>query len=221
MPTAFAPPPWTLHGRGLIALYRPQTAGDTWGALMLVRYRDSPVGPYDELLWASANHPSPAGPRPQVQQIVVSSEASVRWGRRNWGIPKGLARFEWQEGEWLQGQKAQQVRIYAPEGNLLAHLAFSTHGPTLPVSTAPIPAGFRTLAQPVLDAAPNAGWLLTPVGATGKAQPARLTVLDAAGFHAPLTQLRPLLTLAIPDFQLVFPVPTKVVGERQDRQPSL
>jgi len=183
---------------------------------MLVRYRDSPVGPYDELLWASATHPSPAGPRPQVQQIVVSSEASVRWGRQNWGIPKGLARFEWQEGKG-----GQQVRVYAPEGNLLAHLAFSTHGPTLPVSTAPIPARFRTLAQPVLDAAPNAGWLLTPVAATGKAQPAHLTVLDAAGFHPSLTQLRPLLTLAIPDFQLVFPVPTEVVGERWDRQPNL
>lgn len=183
---------------------------------MLVRYENSPVGPYDELLWAAAPHPSPAGPRPQVQRIVVSSEDSVRWGRRNWGIPKGLARFEWQEDKG-----GQQVRVYAPEGNLLAHLGFSTHGPTLPVSTDSIPAGFRTLAQPVLDAGPGAGWLLTPVAATGKAQPARLTVLDAAGFHPSLTQLRPLLTLAAPNFQLVFPVPTKVVAERQDRQPMI
>ncbi|WP_231881675.1 acetoacetate decarboxylase family protein [Deinococcus puniceus] len=200
VPIHCAPPPWTLHGRGLVALYRQPA---TWGALMLLRYTDSPVGPYDELLWATAPHSSPAGPRPQVRQIVVSSEASVRWGRRNWGIPKGLARFEWQE----EGQTTQ-VRISAPDGQLLAHLAYQTRGSSLPVSTTPVPAQFRTLAQPALDG--ETGWLLTPVSAVGKVQPARLTVLDAAGFHAPLTQLRPRLTLAVPQLRLTFPVPDKV-----------
>lgn len=207
MPTDTAPPPWTLYGRAVIALYGKQahTTPDlqTLGTLMLVRYADSPVGPYDELLWATAPHPSPVGPRPQVQAIVVSSEASVRWGRRNWGIPKGLARFQWQEEE-----QTKQVRIYAPEGHLLAHLAYRTQGIALPVSTNPVPMQFRTLAQPALDG--ESGWLLTPVSATGKVQLSRLTVLHAAGFHAPLTQLRPLLTLAVPEFQLVFPVPDKV-----------
>ncbi|UQN06903.1 acetoacetate decarboxylase family protein [Deinococcus sp. QL22] len=199
-----APPPWTLHGRAVIALYGKH-AEAALGALMLVRYKDSPVGPYDELLWATAPNPSPVGPRPQVHNIVVSTEASVRWGRHNWGIPKGLARFEWQQ----EGQTTQ-VRIHAPEGHLLAHLAYRTRGISLPVSTIPVPAQFRTLAQPALDG--KTGWLLTPVNAVGTAQSARLTVLDAAGFHAPLMQLRPLLTLAVQELRLVFPVPERVDG---------
>ncbi|MFB9995321.1 hypothetical protein ACFFLM_25575 [Deinococcus oregonensis] len=203
MTAEVAPPPWTLHGHGLIALYLQQNA--SLGALMLLRYADSPVGPYDELLWATLPNPSPAGPRLQVQRIVVSSEASVRWGRRNWGIPKGLARFEWQEEP-----QGQQVRVSAPEGQVLAHLAYRTQGSSLPVSTSPLPARLRTLAQPVLDTAPDAGWLLTTLNAAGKVQPARLTVLDMGGFHAPLLQLRPLLTLAVPQFQLVFPVPESI-----------
>jgi hypothetical protein len=202
VPIHSAPPPWTLHGRGVVALYGHQTDAAV-STLMLLRYAASPVGPYDELLLATAPNDSPVGPRPQVRRIVVSTESSVRWGRRNWGIPKGLARFEWQE----EGQ-TKQVRIYAPDGQLLTHLAYRTHRVALPVSTAPVPTQFRTLAQPALDGA--TGWLLTPVSATGKAQPARLTVLDASGFHAPLTQLRPLLTLAVPEFRLLFPVPDRV-----------
>jgi hypothetical protein len=207
MPIDTAPPPWTLHGRAVIALYGKQADAalgtPALGALMLVRYADSPVGPYDELLWATAPNSSPIGPRPQVQQIVVSTQASVRWGRRNWGIPKGLARFEWQEEK-----QAQQVRVYAPEGQLLAHLAFRTRGSSLPVSTSPIPVQLRTLAQPALDG--EAGWLLTTLSAIGKVRPARLTVLDAGGLYTPVTQLRPLLTLAVPEFQLIFPVPDRV-----------
>lgn len=170
MPADLAPPPWTLHGRAVIALYGKH-ADAAVGTLMLVRYAASPVGPYDELLWVTMRNGSPVGPRPQVQKIVVSSEASVRWGRRNWGIPKSLARFEWQEG-----QRAQQVRVYAPDGQVLAHLAYRTQGISLPVSTSPIPPQVRTLAQPALDG--DTGWLLTTVSATGKVRPARLTVLD-------------------------------------------
>lgn len=194
-----------LYGKQAGTALRKQTLRtQTLGTLMLVRYADSPVGPYDELLWATAPNPSPVGPRPQVQKIVVSSEGSVEWGRRNWGIPKGLARFEWQEEA-----QTTQVRIYLPDGQVLAHLAYRTQGSSLPVSTFPVPAQFRTLAQPALDG--DTGWLLTTVSATGKAQAARLTVLDTSRFHAPLMQLRPLLTLAVPEFQLVFPVPEAVV----------
>ncbi|MCD0165179.1 hypothetical protein IHN58_05875, partial [Deinococcus sp. 12RED42] len=90
MPAALdrAGPPWTLRGAGLVAVFAGR------GVLMLVRYASSPVGPYDELLWAEVRG-SPVGRRPQVTRIVVSTEASVVWGRRNWGIPKELASFGW------------------------------------------------------------------------------------------------------------------------------
>ncbi|GGN31081.1 hypothetical protein GCM10010842_06710 [Deinococcus daejeonensis] len=41
--------PWNLSGRGVVAVYGGREAG----ALMLVRYAQSGVGPYDELLWVS------------------------------------------------------------------------------------------------------------------------------------------------------------------------
>ncbi|GAA5512597.1 hypothetical protein Dcar01_01313 [Deinococcus carri] len=195
------PPPWTLTGRGLMALYTPAPQAGL-GALMLLRYATSPVGPYDELLWAEAGRASPAGPRPRVRSIVVSTKESVVWGRRNWGLPKRLAQFEWQE-DGRQGQ----VRVTGEDGQPVAHLAFRTGGPRLPVTTALVPPAWRTLAQPPLDE--GGDWCLTRVGASGHAGLARLTVLHTDGLYLPLRHTRPRLTLGVPDFRLVFPVPER------------
>ncbi|MEF2279270.1 hypothetical protein V3W47_13265 [Deinococcus sp. YIM 134068] len=191
------PPPWTLRGRGLLTLYAP-APGTPLGALMLLRYAESPVGPYDELLWLEAPVASPAGPRPQVRSIVVSTSESVAWGRRNWGIPKRLAQFEWERG---------QVRVTDSDGRAVAHLAFRVGGPRLPVTTALLPAAMRTLAQPALDGAE--GWLFTTLDAAGHVSPARLTVLHTDGLHLPLVHARPRPTLGVSNLRLVFPVPEK------------
>ncbi|BDP40935.1 hypothetical protein DAETH_09040 [Deinococcus aetherius] len=200
------PPPWTLRGHGLVALYAP-APGSLLGALMLLRYASSPVGPYDELLWVEAPTPSPAGPRLQVRSIFVSTRESMVWGRRNWGLPKRLAGFEW-EGEPGRGQ----VRVTGEDGRAVAHLACQWSGPRLPVTTALLPAPLRTLAQPALDG--GEGWLLTTPRATGHVSPARLTVLHADGLHPPLVSARPRLTLGVPDFRLVFPEPERAQKSR-------
>lgn len=195
------PPPWTLRGHGLVALYAP-APGSPLGALMLLRYTSSPVGPYDELLWVEAPTSTPAGPRPRVRSIVVSTPESVEWGRRNWGIPKRLAGFGW-EG----GPGRGQVRVTGEDGRAVTHLAFHTGSPRCPVTTAPVPVPLRTLAQPALDG--GEGWLLTPPGAQGHVTPARLTVLHADGLYPSLFSARPRLTLGVPNFRLVFPVPER------------
>lgn len=193
------PPPWPLRGHGLMALYVP-APGAPLGALMLLRYASSPVGPYDELLWVEAPVASPAGPRPRVRSIVVSTRESMVWGRRNWGLPKRLAGFEW-EGE----PECGQVRVTGEDGRAVAHLAYRWSGPRLPVTTALVPGPLRTLAQPALDG--GRGWLLSTPRAEGHVNPARLTVLHADGLHPHLVSARPRLTLGAPDFRLVFPVP--------------
>ncbi|GAA5533278.1 hypothetical protein [Deinococcus aluminii] len=190
------PPPWTLTGQGLIAVYVPAPAA-LLGVLMLLRYATSPVGPYDELLWVEAGRASPAGRRPRVRSIVVSTPESVVWGRRNWGLPKRLARFDWRRDE---------VRVTGEDGREVAHLTFRTGGLRLPVTTALIPAALRTLAQPPLE---EEVWKLTRVGASGHVTLARLTVLHADGLYPALSHLRPRLTLGVPDFRLVFPVPKR------------
>ncbi|CAE7226416.1 unnamed protein product [Rhizoctonia solani] len=68
------------------------------GTIQLIRYHSSPVGPYDELLYVPGQMNFKAGGSSlsglSITRIYVSSFASVVNGRRNWNIPKRLARFE-------------------------------------------------------------------------------------------------------------------------------
>ena len=66
----------------------------------LIRYIDSPVGPYREIIAVPAFVRRPF-PQANVAFIAVDSEASVVGGRSNWALPKVLARFEGTIG--LQG----------------------------------------------------------------------------------------------------------------------
>mmetsp|Transcript_5735 Transcript_5735/g.9565 ORF Transcript_5735/g.9565 Transcript_5735/m.9565 type:complete len:143 (+) Transcript_5735:478-906(+) len=76
-----------------------------FGAVMLVRYSDFPVGPYDELLLIpGAFEPKGTARKPfladrLVTRIYVSSIASVKQGRKNWGIRAGQIYLE--RGELL------------------------------------------------------------------------------------------------------------------------
>jgi hypothetical protein len=61
----------------------------------LIAYRDTPVGPYHEVLGSPvllAEWPLPAA---TIPFIAVDSEPSVQGGRENWALPKTLARFDW------------------------------------------------------------------------------------------------------------------------------
>ncbi|KEF34273.1 hypothetical protein RDMS_07670 [Deinococcus sp. RL] len=188
------PPPWTLTGRGVVAL-TPR------GVLMLVRYAASPVGPYDELLWAAPSR-TPAGWRPQVRSIVVSTRESVVWGRRNWGIPKRLARFA-----WLGSERASEVRVTAEGGAEVARLGYEVGSWRVPVTTSLLPSPLRTLAQPGLDGA--GGWLLTTLEATGHVTPARLAVGHLRGLLPAPPHAHPLLAVGVPEFRLRFPAPDR------------
>lgn len=69
------------------------------GVAMIIRYSGSPAGPYDELLFGlpviSPKLPGEWLTTRRLPVIYVSSEASLRNGRKNWGIRKELADFEW------------------------------------------------------------------------------------------------------------------------------
>jgi len=57
----------------------------------LVRYLDSPVGPYEEVIGAVLPRPLPLV---HVPFIAVDSAASLHGGRAHWALPKAWARFE-------------------------------------------------------------------------------------------------------------------------------
>lgn len=100
-------PPWHLQGDAFILNYwltpnfikhnhafhiAPSPIGRVV-QVILVRYHESPVGPYDELLLL--DHPLISKRRlSSIAKIYVSTETSVVHGQHFWGIPKQLAEFE-------------------------------------------------------------------------------------------------------------------------------
>jgi hypothetical protein len=108
LPHESAPAPWDVVLDAVVWLHRAApgasqhaaTAGRralpvTVGAL--ISYRETPVGPYREVLGSPvllAEWPLPAS---TIPFIAVDSPASVHGGRANWRLPKTLARFDWPE----------------------------------------------------------------------------------------------------------------------------
>ena len=79
--------PAALRGRRAL----PITVG------ALISYRETPVGPYHEVLGSPVLLAGARGPEAVVPFIAVDSLASVHGGRENWALPKALARFSWPE----------------------------------------------------------------------------------------------------------------------------
>ncbi|WP_067520085.1 hypothetical protein [Endozoicomonas ascidiicola] len=69
------------------------TIVDYLGLFMLVHYRGSPVGAYDEILFSPGKCAFPEGDFSSITKIYVSTMTSVVNGQNNWGIPKEQALF--------------------------------------------------------------------------------------------------------------------------------
>jgi hypothetical protein len=86
------------------------------GSIQIIRYKESPVGPYDEMFvipgfW-KYNHTDSEGNRKEQKNVRISriyvSQKYTAWnGRNNWNIPKHLARFDW-TNDW----RGTTVKIY-------------------------------------------------------------------------------------------------------------
>jgi hypothetical protein len=106
---------------------------------MLMDYLRSPVGPYRELLFIPAiSYRRPAS----ITKIYVSSRVSLQNGRRNWGIPKQLARFELRE----QARGRERVRVSVGDA-LVLQLELSSAGLRLPFTSRLLPRRLTTLCQ--------------------------------------------------------------------------
>ncbi|EEY16277.1 conserved hypothetical protein [Verticillium alfalfae VaMs.102] len=126
------PPPWTLKGTVYLFAfwttksqaanppsfaYSPLEASAGYATpegsrhlgglsmIQLIRYTESPVGPYDELILSPGFHEytvEEAGKRvkkrnARITRIYVSQRQTCWNGRKNWNIPKHLAAFDWQD----------------------------------------------------------------------------------------------------------------------------
>jgi hypothetical protein len=110
LPGASAPAPWSTVLDAVVWFHRaaPGAARHLPEALRgrralpvtvgaLVRYAETPVGPYHEVLASPVLLGGSRGPEAVVPFIAVDSLPSVHAGRENWALPKTLARFDWPE----------------------------------------------------------------------------------------------------------------------------
>ncbi|KAF8882445.1 hypothetical protein BD779DRAFT_1543337 [Infundibulicybe gibba] len=69
------------------------------GLAQLVSYSESPVGPYDELIYIPGRWKYPNGRVGfRITRIYVSTKESTENGRINWNIPKQVADFDFKPG---------------------------------------------------------------------------------------------------------------------------
>ncbi len=131
-----APAPWRLEVAGVVWAHRavpgaarfhqPGLPYDravpvTVGGLM--RYPDSPVGPYVEV-WASPTPVLRGGELSLgVPFMAVDSDASVRGGRENWALPKTLATF----GPGVAEGEGWSVRVRVVSRGLRVPFAVAGH----------------------------------------------------------------------------------------------
>ncbi len=104
LPATAAPAPWRTHchittwwhrpRRGTAELLPAGVRDKKLNAVIwtLVRYQETPVGPYDEIAAVVSFR---GGAPVHIPFISVDSPISIVGGRVNWLLPKSLARFEW------------------------------------------------------------------------------------------------------------------------------
>ncbi len=217
-PTLLQPAPWQLTGRGFVLVVwfsagflrengfiPPEMAAAFCGGpsvVMLVSYHQSNVGPYDELLFIPGKFRHQQQQFTSITRIFVSTQASVVNGRKNWAIPKEMAAFDWHRA--ANGRE----RVCVSQGeHCLADFTFKPVGPALPVSTALIPAGWRTLMQPV-----NTHLLFTKLQSSGKVKLARCRHAAVDGAYFPdLASGQLLAAFNVSQFEMIFPVATELL----------
>lgn len=173
-------PPWHLTGEGFILLGRfapsethaPDALQDRFrggfGALMLVDYQTSAVGPYQELLYIPGSFEVNGRNTPSITRIWVTSQASVDAGRANWAIPKGLCTSTWED----LGDRRRRIAFFR-DGQPLARFTLRTGRLSLPTTTALLPRSLRTLVQRA-----DRAWVYTTPSASARVGLATLESIE-------------------------------------------
>jgi hypothetical protein len=197
-----------LRGAGhvlVLWLPRPAPSGERgtrehngrFGVLGLIRYSSSNVGAYDELFWLRPWRLSLDEPALHcIERIYVSSPASLRSGRANWGIPKELARFQVER----VGAASERVRVASDSGPIASFLVTSGKR-GLVLDAGLLPASLRRLGQ--ID---GGRLFTTEPRVAARTHTARFSELslDPRRF-VDLERARPLLALTLSDLEMHMP----------------
>jgi hypothetical protein len=213
MTTAIVPPPWKLKGDALILLYNftPQVLTALGavssamgefrggiGALMLVDYVESGVGPYRELLLIPGRFRRDGAKGWSISKILVSTQASIDSGRTNWGIPKEYADFYRTHDGDVQGWS---VSI---GGEPLLNIRYTPGKVAFRVFTGPFSA-------PVLQHL-DGKTFVSGIKANGVCKLAKLDEFSINPALFPdVSKVEPLGVVRATTFRLTFPIPKVIV----------
>ncbi len=218
--TPYAPPPWKLTGRGWVLLYRfdadfvqqvgqvaPYADGDFKGgvgAVMLLDYHTSPVGPYQELLFIPGVFGHGRGRYHTVTTIYVSTQVSVENGRDNWGVPKQLASFNITQHD----ERTTQFTA-AQDDNIFFDATLESGLVRFPVNTAFVP---KPMSPKLLQQHPDGHLLVTAPYAAGVIGPVgTLKSIAADGVAFPdVSSQTPIGIVEWVSLRLTFPSPRTV-----------
>jgi hypothetical protein len=207
------PAPWNLTGRGYIILYRfpkdfiiaqgliPTFLGTSFtgglGAVMLVDYTESNVGPYGELLFIPGRFHFRGKKLHCITKIYVSTRESVENGWENWAIPKELADFHFT----LPPHTKRTEKIFVAKDNEPIIGVVLKHG------RLPFPIHTKLIPFPLLQ---EKNGKLYYTGFTGKgiATFARIEDINVNPRLFPdITSFRPFMAVRIDNFAITFPPP--------------
>ena len=174
------PAPWVLQGDAfLLPTFKthflkqygvnPLPGGKHWGVaggIILVRYHDTSVGPYSELIFTSGLYRLGRHVGFHIDQIYVDSQLSLVGGRINWAVPKELAEFDWQS----QG-KSTRVTVSLPgKSQPFLTASFDQSKLHIPASSAVVPSPLKSILQACNQQKPDSAavkYLSTKVAAAG------------------------------------------------------
>lgn len=208
------PAPWQLRGDGYIVLFKadpawlkqhgfiPDELKDRYipsvGTAMFVNYAESTAGPYGELLFIPGKFRFDEGDFYSITKIYVSTMESVVNGQNNWGIPKELADFSFEQ----TGRQQERILV-SKAGQTIADCSFRSGTLPLPINTKLLPRKMKTVAQPWGEQL-----IYTTPEASGSALMASMTAAEFDPQHFPdLKQVRILAVTRTRNFKMRFPLP--------------
>ncbi len=203
------PPPWNLKGEGFILLYRfsqkeiqsdaflsekfKQSFLGGFGAVMIVDYRESNVGPYSELLFIPGTFRYDGKRKKTISKIYVSTRESIFNGIKNWAIPKERASFEFIETR----KRTEKICVFSDESAIL-DVEIKSGRVNFPVNTALFP--FPLIQEQ------NEKAFYTKFSGSGVGRFAKVLNLKVnPDFFPIIAEKKPFLTLKVNPFKIYFP----------------
>lgn len=209
MKKSIVPPPWKLTGRGYIFIYKfskdfinkfsflstedLKRFKGGFGSMMIVDYKSSNAGPYNELLFIPGLVEYHKKRRFTISKIYVSTQISVDSGRENWGIPKELAHFSIEAGD-----NSKEIIRIGKDNQIFFEVEVSHHKLKFPITTNLLPIKLHQYYNNKL--------FITKFKGKGMARFSKiLSVNVISDFFPPIK--KPMIGLYVDPFELEFPVP--------------